>query len=109
MVTGLRCSKGMRPRPRRWCRDSRRWRQRQVLAPVGDLLLARAGTALDIGAGTGRDAAWLARRGHRVLAVEPVAALRSAGEALHRMANLEWLDDGLPELARARARGGAST
>ena len=78
----------------------------QVLAPVADLLPARAGKALDLGAGTGRDAAWLARRGYGVLAVEPVEALRSAGQALHRMANLEWLDDSLPDLARTRARGG---
>lgn len=76
-----------------------------VLAPVIDLLPANPGRALDIGAGTGRDAAWLARRGHRVLAVEPVGALRSAGQALHRLPGLEWLDDSLPELVETRSRG----
>ncbi len=75
----------------------------EVLAPVLDLLPSMPCTALDAGAGTGRDAAWLARRGHRVTAAEPVAALRTAGEALHP--ELEWLDDSLPDLAKTRARG----
>ena len=75
----------------------------EVLAPVIDLVPVNPGTALDIGAGTGRDAAWLARRGHAVLAAEPVAALRTAGQALHP--ELGWLDDSLPALANVRARG----
>ncbi len=54
--------------------------------------------AADIGAGTGRDAAALARLGHAVIAVEPTAALREAGQALHGDA-VRWLDDGLPALA----------
>ena len=54
---------------------------------------------LDIGAGTGRDAAWLAGLGHEVLAVEPVAALRAEGSAL------SWLDDRLPDLRKTRALG----
>lgn len=58
---------------------------------------------LDIGAGTGVDAAGFAARGHRVLAVEPTAELREAGRQLHP--ELDWLDDGLPDLARTRARG----
>ncbi|NOR63838.1 MAG: methyltransferase domain-containing protein [Rhodobacteraceae bacterium] len=53
---------------------------------------------LDIGAGTGRDAAWLAGLGHEVLAVEPVAAFR-VGKAL------TWLDDRLPDLRKTRALG----
>jgi SAM-dependent methyltransferase len=60
---------------------------------------------LDVGAGTGRDAAWLARRGFDVLAVEPVDGLRRAGQDLHRGNNIEWLDDSLPLLRRTRARG----
>jgi SAM-dependent methyltransferase len=58
---------------------------------------------LDIGAGTGLDAAWFAARGHPVLAVEPTAELREAGHRLHP--RLKWLDDGLPDLALTRARG----
>lgn len=53
---------------------------------------------LDIGAGTGGDAAWLAAQGHNVMAVEPVATLRLAGRALHPSSNIEWVGDGLPDL-----------
>jgi SAM-dependent methyltransferase len=53
---------------------------------------------LDIGAGTGRDAAALAALGHRVLAIEPTAALREAGQRLHPSPHLAWLDDALPDL-----------
>lgn len=59
---------------------------------------------LDIGAGTGRDAAGLAALGHRVLAVEPTEELRVAAAALHPDPNIEWLDDSLPELARVIVR-----
>lgn len=59
---------------------------------------------LEIGAGTGRDAAALASRGYRVLAVEPTAELRREGQRLHPDAGFEWLDDGLPELDRVLAR-----
>lgn len=59
---------------------------------------------LDIGAGTGRDAAWFAARGCAVLAVEPADALREAGLRLHPHPTLEWLYDGLPDLQRLKAR-----
>ena len=60
---------------------------------------------LDIGAGTGRDAAGFATLGHRVVAVEPTAALRTAAMALHASPNIEWLDDSLPDLASVMCRG----
>lgn len=75
----------------------------EVLAPVLQLLPAAPCRALDVGAGTGRDAAWLARRGHRVVAAEPVAALREAGATLHP--ELRWIDDRLPDLMALRATG----
>jgi SAM-dependent methyltransferase len=59
---------------------------------------------LEIGAGTGRDAAALAQRGYQVLAVEPTAELRREGQRLHSDAGFEWFDDGLPELDRVLAR-----
>lgn len=74
-----------------------------VLAPIAGLLPIPPARVVDIGAGTGRDAAWLARRGHRVVAAEPVAALRQAGEALHP--ELCWLDDRLPDLPCLRGTG----
>ncbi len=62
---------------------------------------------LDIGAGTGRDAAALAEAGHHVLAVEPTAELRQHGQRIHPSKNIAWLDDGLPELQYVLARGEA--
>jgi protein-L-isoaspartate O-methyltransferase len=58
---------------------------------------------LDIGAGTGRDAAALAAKGHTVTAMEPTAALRAHGQRLHASPHIEWVDDALPELAVLRA------
>jgi SAM-dependent methyltransferase len=63
------------------------------------------GRVLDIGSGTGRDAAWFAVLGHRVVAVEPTAAMRLPAMALHPSPRIEWLDDSLPDLALLRARG----
>lgn len=71
----------------------------KVYASVLDLFPDAPARIADIGAGTGRDAAWLARQGHRVLAVEPVRAFREAGIKLHG-GPVEWLDDRLPELER---------
>ena len=56
---------------------------------------------LDIGSGTGRDAAWFASRGHSVVAVEPTDAMRLPAMALHPSPRIDWLDDSLPDLAAA--------
>ncbi|MBD0746918.1 bifunctional 2-polyprenyl-6-hydroxyphenol methylase/3-demethylubiquinol 3-O-methyltransferase UbiG [Streptomyces sp. CBMA152] len=69
------------------------------------LLPAAPARVLDIGAGTGRDAAALARLGHTVTAAEPTAELRAHAERLHADTAVSWLDDALPELAGLRARG----
>lgn len=53
---------------------------------------------LDLGAGTGRDAAWFAGMGHRVVAVEPVRQMREGAQRLHPSALIEWVDDRLPDL-----------
>lgn len=57
---------------------------------------------LDIGAGSGRDAAELARRGHQVVAVEPTAELRREGQQLHGALPIHWVDDHLPALEVVR-------
>lgn len=59
---------------------------------------------LDIGAGTGRDAATFAAQGHRVVAVEPTEALRAGAQRLHPSPRIEWLDDRLPDLAATLGR-----
>jgi SAM-dependent methyltransferase len=77
----------------------------ELYASVFDLLPANPVRVADIGTGTGRDAAWFARQGHDVLAVEPVKELREAGIALHPKENIKWLDDKLPDLANVQMHG----
>jgi SAM-dependent methyltransferase len=60
---------------------------------------------VDIGAGTGRDAAGFAALGHDVVAVEPTAEMRTRAMALHPSSRIEWLDDSLPELSHLLSRG----
>jgi len=69
-----------------------------ALSWMSDLLPAGRGLVLDIGAGTGRDAAWLAGQGFDVVAVEPSTAMRAFGQARHSSAQLRWIDDRLPGL-----------
>ncbi|MFH8371517.1 class I SAM-dependent methyltransferase [Streptomyces sp. NPDC018031] len=68
------------------------------------LFPAEPAAIADIGAGSGRDAAALAARGHRVVAVEPTPELRRLGRRIHADRDIEWLDDSLPGLDRLRAR-----
>ena len=72
----------------------------EVHGDVMHLFPAPPATVLDIGAGTGRDAAALAALGHKVVAVEPTEALRAHGQRLHGAKKIKWLDDGLPDLDR---------
>lgn len=56
---------------------------------------------LDIGAGSGRDAFWLAAQGNQVIAVEPAEDLRRLGQLKTSAAlapKVQWLSDSLPEL-----------
>lgn len=61
--------------------------------------------ALDIGAGSGRDAAWLRRKGFEVVAVEPSTGMRTAGQSLHPDPLIRWVDDRLPSLAATHRLG----
>ncbi|MCC9707061.1 class I SAM-dependent methyltransferase [Streptomyces sp. MNU76] len=56
------------------------------------------GRVADLGAGSGRDAAALARLGHQVVAVEPTPELREIGKRLHADVPIEWIDSALPGL-----------
>ena len=76
-----------------------------VYANIAQLLPSRPSRLVDVGAGTGRDAAWFAQLGHSVLAVEPIEALRVAGMELHPSTRIVWLSDTLPDLERTLARG----
>lgn len=71
----------------------------QVHGDVLPLFPKPPASVLDIGAGTGRDAAALAARGHKVVvAVEPTKELREHGQKVHAAHKIKWVDDGLPEL-----------
>jgi SAM-dependent methyltransferase len=76
-----------------------------VHAALLNLLPQPNATILDIGAGSGRDAAWFAANGYDVVAVEPSDAMLQRGRTLHRSSRIHWLSDSLPELSRLRRLG----
>jgi SAM-dependent methyltransferase len=77
-----------------------------VHAWVADLVPeGSTGLAMDLGAGTGRDAAWLARRGFDVVAVEPSPQMLETAKLLHAEPNIRWIGDSLPALAKVRRLG----
>ena len=63
------------------------------------LVPAAPALVLDVGAGTGRDAAWLAGLGHDVVAVEPSAAMRAEAARLHPGLGICWINDRMPDLS----------
>ena len=69
-----------------------------VHSQVLDLLREAGKSVLDVGAGSGRDAAWFAAKGYQVTAVEPSAELRQAAKMQHKAASIRWFSDQLPSL-----------
>lgn len=76
-----------------------------VHADLIPLLPAWGATVLDIGAGSGRDAAWLAAKGYDVVAVEPSDAMLAHARTRHPSSRIQWLSDSLPDLAKVRRLG----
>ncbi|MFF3817422.1 class I SAM-dependent methyltransferase [Streptomyces bluensis] len=72
----------------------------EVHGGILDLLPPAPAKVVDVGAGTGRDAAALAGRGYQVLAVEPVRELREVAQHLKPHENICWVEDSVPELSR---------
>lgn len=62
-------------------------------------------TALDVGGGSGRDAAWLVNQGYEVIVVEPAERLAEIGKAVHPEDEIRWVSDHLPKLQRICERG----
>ena len=56
------------------------------------------GSALDVGAGSGRDAKGLLDLGFDVVAVEPSAQMRIEGQKRHPEPEILWIDESLPGL-----------
>src|SRR5262249_7871037 len=70
-----------------------------------DLLPKAPALVLDVGTGTGRDAAWLASGGLEVVAIEPSTAMRSEAQRLHPSQSIRWIADSLPGLDRTLRLG----
>lgn len=72
----------------------------EIYGGIAELLRRKGGDglALDVGAGSGRDAAWLVDLGHEVIAAEPAGAMRAEGARRHPSFDIRWIDDGLPSL-----------
>ena len=77
----------------------------QIHAGALPFLPAQPGLVLDVGAGSGRDAAWFAARGWEVVAVEPAAALREEAARRHPSPSIRWVEDRLPALAAVHRLG----
>ncbi len=65
---------------------------------LADLLPKPPAAILDVGAGSGRDAAHLSTMGYDVVAVEPSARMRALARARHDDPKINWRDDRLPAL-----------
>ena len=72
---------------------------------LADLLPGPGARALDIGAGTGRDAGWLAAHGLAVTAVEPSRGMREQALRHHPPGPVHWVDDCLPDLDEVHRLG----
>lgn len=72
---------------------------------MSDLLPGEPSLVVDVGAGTGRDAAWFAAAGHEVIAIEPSSAMRAEGRWRHDVSRVTWVDDSLPSLPRVAPSG----
>lgn len=57
---------------------------------------------LDVGAGTGRDAAALAGLGHQVVAIDPSAKMLRLARSLHPGNDVQWLQDAMPALSKVK-------
>ena len=65
---------------------------------LADLLPKPPAVIMDVGAGSGRDAAWLAALDYEVLAIEPSPAMCAEAQRLHPGERLRWFGDRLPDL-----------
>lgn len=72
----------------------------KLFAPALHMLPKTPGQLLDIGAGTGRDAAWFAAKRWKVTTVEPAGPLQKAAKELHPHPDIEWVNDRLPVLGK---------
>ena len=72
---------------------------------LADFLPSAPAAVLDVGAGSGRDAAWLASLGYDVVAVEPDRVMREEMSRWHPDSHLELIADRLPDMAKTFRSG----
>lgn len=76
-----------------------------IFSDVMTYLPSSGSICLDIGAGSGRDSAFLAKRGCKVKAVEPSELFRRKATGFFKGLDIEWIDDFLPSLRKVKALG----
>lgn len=76
----------------------------EAVHPLLARYLPAMGRALDIGAGSGRDARAMVARGLTVTAIEPADKLRAIGAS--NSDGVSWIDDRLPRLLQLREEAG---
>jgi SAM-dependent methyltransferase len=83
-------------------------RAEAVNAWLTELLPAAPGMVIDVGAGSGRDAAWFASRSWKTVAVEPSQGMRAEGQRRHADLPIQWEADELPGLRQVTQLGYAA-
>lgn len=76
-----------------------------VHAEALDLIRETRGTVLDVGCGSGRDAAWFAQNGWDVIAIDPAERMLEVAKQLHPESQIRWLPDKLPGLEKTLRLG----
>jgi SAM-dependent methyltransferase len=77
----------------------------QVHRDILSELPPKGAMVLDVGAGSGRDAAWFATQEYQVVAVEPSIGMRTQAQKYHAESAIHWLDDALPSLSKTHQLG----
>lgn len=98
-------SKGYAEKAQQFAADYESVTFEKVHNPVRGFYPGAPAKVLDIGAGTGRDAAALAALGYEVDAVEPTVAMREQALLRHPQARINWIADSLPDLETVTASG----
>ncbi|KPR47099.1 class I SAM-dependent methyltransferase [Citrobacter freundii] len=75
----------------------------EIFSDVAGYIPSSGASCLDIGSGSGRDSAALAKRGLKVTAVEPSEEFRALAQNYHKDLDIKWIDDTLPNLNKLRS------